>query len=205
MSVGATWSHGIKDSSSDIHYAFGNKPNYGLGVNALHKRTESDQHGQPHKNVANGFQMAVFFQVYKTGYGACNCAQPHETEESPTPRPDVFHSQQGYGRIRACDVPINCRVVEFSHYRSQVPRRWQCVIDSAGYVTAQHPCEIKGYSCCRPSVVGTHTPYEKHRSHHDAKQNAGGVAPGVNALFVDCITYHFSSMLSLSSWLLPDR
>ena len=43
------------------------------------------QHGQPHKDVAHRFHIAVFFHFAEADDSARNGAQPDKAEQSPAP------------------------------------------------------------------------------------------------------------------------
>ena len=85
----------VEQGPRDVAHPFGHYPDDGCRAHTVDERFEGHEHRQSHQAEADGFQVAVVFQLDEaadgSGYGAC----PDEDEEIPAP-PAML--AQGYER-----------------------------------------------------------------------------------------------------------
>ena len=75
LSVGR---NGKYDSASYVENALGNEPQKCCNVNTTHQRFDGYKYRQPHKNVADGLDIAMILEVEETHVGTYDSRCPYK-------------------------------------------------------------------------------------------------------------------------------
>ena len=166
----------VEQGTRDVAHTFGYNPHDGGCRHGVEQRLEGHKHRKSHQHETNCFHVAVLLQPVQADDGASDGCRPHEDEERPPPQPFLTQGDERQGRVAACYMPVDGRVIPFA--QSFLPLRMgrQGMIGRRGDIAAQHAEEVENDADAGPVAVALDGHGQKDDANGHPKQDAAGNA-----------------------------